>query len=95
MLEAEIYITLKKVVSDPQGLTIKHALESISYQKVIKDVRIGKLISLKLEINDKKKAKILVNEMCKKLLANPIIEDYKFRLTPHPNPSSSKGGGKR
>lgn len=80
MLETEIYVTLKKVVSDPQGLTIKHALESIGYQKVVKDVRIGKLISIKLETKDRNKAKKIVNEMCKKLLSNPIIEDYQFRL---------------
>ncbi len=80
MFEAEIQITLKKVVSDPQGLTIKHALGSMGYQKIIKDLRVGKLISVKLEIKDKNKAGKMVHQMCKKLLANPIIEDYQFRL---------------
>ncbi len=80
MIEAEIHITLKKVISDPQGLTIKHALESMGYQKTIKDLRIGKLISVKLEVKDKNKAEKIVHQMCKKLLANPIIEDYQFRL---------------
>ena len=77
MLSADIHITVKKTVADPQGLTIKHALESLGYKEV-KEVRMGKLISIKLDIDDKKKAKEKVSQMCKKLLANPIIEDYSF-----------------
>ena len=79
MLKAEIYITLKRTVSDPQGLTIKHALESLGY-KDLADVRIGKLVIIKLNFNDKKRAQQQINEMCKKLLANPIIEDYHFKI---------------
>jgi phosphoribosylformylglycinamidine synthase PurS subunit len=79
MLEAEIYITLKKTVSDPQGLTIKHALESLGYQN-LEEVRVGKLVTIKLSSKDKKKAKQKLDEMCQKLLANPIIEDYHFKI---------------
>ena len=79
MLKAEVYITLKKTVADPQGLTIKHALESLGY-KDLADVRIGKLVIIKLDFKDKEKAKRQVNEMCKKLLANSIIEDYHFKI---------------
>ncbi|MCK4822090.1 phosphoribosylformylglycinamidine synthase subunit PurS [bacterium] len=79
MLKAEIYITLKQTVSDPQGLTIKHALDTLEY-KGIEEVRIGKLITLKLNLSDKKKAHKQLDEMCKKLLANPIIEDYSFKV---------------
>ena len=79
MLEVEVYITLKNTVSDPHGLTIKHALESLGYQN-LEDIRAGKLIILKLNSRDKKKAKQIVNEMCQKLLANPIIEDYSFEI---------------
>lgn len=79
MLEAEVYITLKKTVADPQGLTIKHALESLGFKQV-DDVRIGKLITLKLKMNDKKKSEKILNQMCRKLLANPIIEDYSFQI---------------
>ncbi len=79
MLKAEIYITLKKTVADPQGLTIKHALDSLGYKEV-EEVRIGKLVTVKLNINDKKEAEQRLNEMCKKLLANPIIEDYSFKI---------------
>lgn len=79
MLEVEIYITLKKTVSDPQGLTIKHALESLGYQN-LEEVRVGKLITIKLNSKDKKKAKQKVDEMCQKLLSNPIIEDYSLKI---------------
>ncbi|MCK4495091.1 MAG: phosphoribosylformylglycinamidine synthase subunit PurS [Candidatus Aminicenantes bacterium] len=79
MLKAEIYITLKKTVADPQGLTIKHALDSLGYKEV-EEVRIGKLVTVRLNINDKKEAEQRLNEMCKKLLANPIIEDYSFKI---------------
>ena len=79
MLEAEIYITLKKTVSDPRGLTIKHALESLGYQN-LEEVRVGKLVTIKLSSKDKKKAKQKLDEMCQKLLANPIIEDYNLKI---------------
>jgi phosphoribosylformylglycinamidine synthase len=79
MLKAEVYITLKKTVADPQGLTIKHALESLGY-KDLGDVRIGRLVVIKLNLKDKKKAEQEINEMCKKLLTNPIIEDYHFKI---------------
>ncbi len=79
MLKAEIYITLKKTVADPQGLTIKHALDALGYRSVA-EARIGKLITLKLDIKDKQEAREQVQQMCKKLLANPIIEDFSFEI---------------
>ena len=75
----EIYITLKKTVADPHGLTVRHALESLGY-KDLADVRIGKLVIVTLNFKDKKRAEREVDQMCKKLLANPIIEDYHFRI---------------
>jgi len=79
MLEAQINITLKKTVSDPQGQTIKHALVSLNFDK-LSNVRIGKYVVINIEGNDKKKAEEDVKDMCKKLLANPIIEDYSFQI---------------
>ena len=79
MLKAEINISLKRTVADPQGLTIKHALESLGY-KGLADVRMGKSVVIKLNLKDKKKAEEEINGMCKKLLANPIIEDYRFKI---------------
>ena len=79
MLRAQIYITLKRTIADPQGLTIKHALESLGY-KDLTDVRIGKLVIIKLNFKDKIRAEKEINEMCKKLLANPIIEEHSFNI---------------
>lgn len=80
MLKADIFITLKKTITDPQGLTIKHALEVLDYTEV-EEVRIGKLISITLNLKDKKEAKKRLSQMCQKLLSNPIIEDYEFKIT--------------
>ena len=79
-MKAKIYISLKNTVADPQGLTIKHALDSLGYKEAEK-VRIGKFITIELNLKDKKEAEKKVNEMCKKLLANTIIEDYSFEIT--------------
>ena len=79
MFEAEVYISLKKSVADPQGLTVKHALESLNY-KGLKDVRMGKLVRLKLDVKDKAQAEAEVKGMCEKLLANPIIEEFSFKI---------------
>jgi len=79
MQKAKIYIKLKETVSDPQGLTIKHALESLGYDSA-KEVRVGKLIILKIDSDNAEEAKQKVDEMCQKLLANPVIEEYSFEL---------------
>jgi phosphoribosylformylglycinamidine synthase len=79
MLKAEICITLKKTVVDPQGKTVKHALESIGYRN-LEEVRMGKLVVVKLNYQDKKRAAEEIEGMCKKLLANPIIEDYSYKI---------------
>jgi phosphoribosylformylglycinamidine synthase len=79
MLEVEAYVMPKKTVSDPQGLAVKHALDALGY-KEIEEVRVGKVVTIKLNLKSKKDAEVRVNEMCKKLLANLIIEDYHFRI---------------
>lgn len=79
MFEAQIKITLKKTVADPQGLTVKHALESLGF-KGISGVRMGKFITIQLDSKDKAEAEVEVKEMCAKLLANPIIEDFSYEV---------------
>ncbi len=79
MYLAKIYVTLKPTVNDPQGLTIKGALHSLGFTGVA-SVRAGKYMEVKLEGNDQGIAYQQVDEMCKKLLANPVIEDYTFEL---------------
>ena len=79
MYLAKIYITLKPTVNDPQGLTIKGALHHLGFN-LVEDVRAGKYIEVRVNEEDKTKAQKQVNEMCHKLLANPIIENYRFEL---------------
>lgn len=79
MYLAKVYITLKPTVNDPQGLTIKGALHNLGFTSV-EDVRAGKYIEVRIEERELTKANELVNEMCHKLLANPVIENYHFEL---------------
>jgi phosphoribosylformylglycinamidine synthase len=81
MYLAKVYVTLKPTVNDPQGLTIKGALHNLGFSPV-QDVRAGKYIELKIEGNDSEKARNAVQEMCKKLLANTVIENFRFELEP-------------
>ena len=79
MYLAKIYVSLKPTVNDPQGLTIKGALHNLGFVAVT-SVRAGKYMEVKLEGNDQGIAHQQVDEMCKKLLANPVIENYTFEL---------------
>ena len=79
MYLARVYIILKPTVNDPQGLTIRGALHNLGFAS-IEDVRSGKYIELRIQENDLNKASEQVNEMCRKLLANPVIENYRFDL---------------
>jgi phosphoribosylformylglycinamidine synthase PurS subunit len=79
MYLAKIYISLKPTVNDPQGLTIKGALHNLGFTEVA-SVRMGKYVEVKIEENEQNRAQEQVNEMCRKLLANPIIENYAFEL---------------
>lgn len=80
MAKAKIFVTLKDGVLDPQGKTVKFALEKMGY-KNIKDVRIGKYIEIEIDNNNKKKMlEKEIDEICDKLLANPNIEKYRFSI---------------
>ena len=70
-------ITLKKDVLDPQGKVIHQALDGMGYKNV-EEVRQGKYFEIDVKENDPIKAKEIVEEMCKKLLANLVIENYKI-----------------
>ncbi len=79
MFLARVYVTLKPTVNDPQGLTIRGGLHSLGFDSV-EDVRAGKYIEITLDGDDKASAEKQVTEMCQKLLANPVIEDFRFEL---------------
>ena len=81
MYLAKVYITLKPTVNDPQGLTIRGALHTLGFSAV-QEVRAGKYIEIKIEENDLEKARSEVQDMCKKLLANTVIENFRFELEP-------------
>tara|TARA_Y100000590_G_scaffold465749_1_gene638936 strand:- start:7296 stop:7553 length:258 start_codon:yes stop_codon:yes gene_type:complete len=76
---ARIFVSLKPAVNDPQGSTVKQGLIDMGFKEVT-DVRVGKYIELALESKTKKSAEDKVNEMCDKLLSNPVIEMYRFEL---------------
>lgn len=79
MYLAKVYIKLKPTVNDPQGLTIKGALHNLGFSSV-DDVRAGKYIEVKIAEENIAAARKQVNEMCRKLLANPVIETFHFDL---------------
>ena len=78
-MKAKIHVTLKNGVLDPQGRAIAGALHTLGFPQV-GDVRQGKYIELEVNENDKKKAEAAVEKMCTGLLANMVIENYKFEL---------------
>lgn len=79
MLKATVYVTIKQNVLDPQGSAVQGALHSMGFSEVGK-VRIGKYMELELDTNDRSEAEARVKAMCEKLLANTVIEDYRFEL---------------
>ncbi len=78
-MTAKVYITLKKGVLDPQGKVVNHALTSLGFDGV-DEVRMGKFLEIRLEGDDREKAMGEVDKMCQKILANPVIEDYKIEI---------------
>ena len=76
-MKISVIITLKKDVLDPQGKVIHQTLDGMGFND-INEVRQGKYFEIDTEENDPKKAKNNVDEMCKKLLANLVIENYKI-----------------
>lgn len=76
---ALVYVKLKDGVLDPQGLTIKNALENMGYQG-IKEVRSGKTFEITFQSDGTAKPEELIDEICRKLLTNPVIEKYKFEI---------------
>lgn len=78
MYKVKVYVSLKESVLDPQGSAVQQALHSMTYNEV-QDVRIGKYMELTIEKSDRD-LDVLVKEMCEKLLANTVIEDYRYEV---------------
>ena len=79
MYLAKIYVTLKPGVNDPQGLTVLGSLRQLGFGSV-DDVRMGKYMEVRVDETDRARAQELVAGICDKLLANPVIEEYRFDL---------------
>jgi phosphoribosylformylglycinamidine synthase PurS subunit len=79
MFLAKVYVTLKPTVNDPQGRTILNGLQSLGFN-LATDVRAGKYLEIKVDGTDKAAMETTVEEMCQKLLANPVIESYRYEV---------------
>lgn len=79
MFIAKIVVTLRTSILDPQGKAVHHALESLGLGSVY-DVRIGKHVQMKIESSSVEEARRITEEACKKLIANPVMEDYSFSI---------------
>jgi phosphoribosylformylglycinamidine synthase len=79
MYIARIYVTLKPTVSDPQGQTVLGGLKMLGFGSV-DTVRMGKYLEVKVLEGERSRVEEQIKEMCSKLLANPVIEDFRFEL---------------
>jgi phosphoribosylformylglycinamidine synthase len=79
MYLARVYVTLKPTVNDPPGLTIRGGLHSLGFSSV-QSVRSGKYMEIRMDAASRAEADAQAAEMCRKLLANPVIEDFRYEL---------------
>lgn len=88
--QAGVTVMLKPVVNDPQGLAVEGGLQQLGYRGV-SHVRVGKYIELALIAQDETEARAMIEEMCDKLLANPVIEDYAYVVDEAYDDASAEG----
>lgn len=79
MFLSKVRITVRKSILDPQGKAVEHAVATLGV-KGVHDVRMGKYVEFKVERDSETDAKQATEEVCKKLLANPVMEDYQFEI---------------
>ncbi|RMG60254.1 MAG: phosphoribosylformylglycinamidine synthase subunit PurS [Deltaproteobacteria bacterium] len=79
MVKAHVYVTMRRGVLEPQGRAVQKSLENLGYTQV-KGVRIGKFIEVELDGVSRQEAENILEEICRKLLANPVIEDFRFEI---------------
>ncbi|AXX96215.1 MULTISPECIES: phosphoribosylformylglycinamidine synthase subunit PurS [Arcobacter] len=79
-MKAIVNVGLKQGVLDDQGKATHHALDTLGFKEIVKDVRIGKQIIIELNSSNKEDAEVEVKKMCEKLLANTVIEDYNIEI---------------
>jgi phosphoribosylformylglycinamidine synthase len=79
-MRVKIFVSFKNGVLDPQGKAIERSLHTLGYGEV-QDVRTGKVLEFRVEATSREAAEVRIREMCDKLLANPVIEDYRFEVS--------------
>ncbi|MFQ5432783.1 MAG: phosphoribosylformylglycinamidine synthase subunit PurS [Nitrospinota bacterium] len=79
-MKASVTVTYKNGILDPQGKAVEHSLHSLGFDSV-KEVRIGKYVEVELDESDPEKAKSALDEMCKKLLSNPVTENFRISFS--------------
>ncbi|HRE40755.1 MAG TPA: phosphoribosylformylglycinamidine synthase subunit PurS [Ignavibacteria bacterium] len=82
LFTANVVIKLRESILDPQGKTIENSLKSIGFHAIL-ETRIGKFIELKIDAENEEDARIIVENACEKLLANPVMENYTYTLEKH------------
>ncbi|MDE3068728.1 MAG: phosphoribosylformylglycinamidine synthase subunit PurS [Verrucomicrobiota bacterium] len=80
-MKAKIVITPKKAVVDPQGKTVRNALEQLGHRG-IKAVHVGKYLEIEMDGTDRESARAALDGACRKFLSNPVIEDYHLEIAP-------------
>ena len=78
-MRVKIFVSLKNGVLDPQGKAIERSLHTLGYDEA-HDVRVGKYLELDVDASSQAAAELRIREMCDKLLANTVIEDYRFEI---------------
>jgi phosphoribosylformylglycinamidine synthase subunit PurS len=78
-MRVKISVSLKNGVLDPQGKAVERSLHSLGYEEV-QDVRVGKFIELNLQAGSREAAEGRIREMCDRLLANPVIENFHYEI---------------
>jgi len=79
MFLSKVTVTLRKSILDPQGKAVEYAVSTLGLRGV-KDVRIGKYIEFRIDGNSESEAQQVAEDVCKKLLANPVMEDYRVEI---------------
>ena len=79
-MRVKIFVSLKNGVLDPQGKAVEQSLHTLGYKEV-QDVRVGKFVELSLQASSREAAEGRIREMCDKLLANPVIENFHYEIS--------------
>ena len=79
-MRVKIFVSLKNGVLDPQGKAVEQSLHTLGYKEV-QDVRVGKFVELNLQASSREAGEGRIREMCDKLLANPVIENFHYEIS--------------